>query len=152
MGIRAIDLLGLVSTLLACLPLASQQGKTQSTCAVEYENHNQIDYGPLTIQELKGTVTDPQKAAMPKVCLAVFTEQGHKLVAVTETDGDGTFSFQSLPPGRYRLIAKAEPLCAANVPLRVVRRLTRKQVLLVHMEPRGLDTCSHGETVQPKSP
>jgi len=88
---------------------------------------------------------------MPKVCLAVFTEQGHKLAVCGETDAEGGFSFQSVPPGRYRLIATAYPLCAANVPLQVVKRLTTKQVRLVHRKPRGLDTCSYGEAVRPKA-
>ena len=49
---------------------------------VEYENHNQIDYGPLIVQEVKGTIIDPQQVAVPKVCVGIFTEKEHKLVAL----------------------------------------------------------------------
>jgi hypothetical protein len=127
---------------------AAQQRGNSSPCMVEYENHNQIDYGPLIVQEVKGTITDPQQVAVPKVCVGIFTEKEHKLVATTESDADGKFSLQSLPPGRYRLVVNADPLCVANVPLQVVKRQKKKQILQVHMKPRGLDTCSYGEAVK----
>lgn len=152
MNTQTITILAIVAALLVPKATPPPQGKAPSSCTVEYENHNQIDYGPLIVQDVKGTVKDPQQAAMPTVCLGVFTEEGHKLVAVTESDPTGAFSLQGVPPGRYRLIAKAEPLCAANIPLRVVKRVTKKQVLLVHMKPRGLDTCSYGETISSGNP
>lgn len=111
----------------------------------EYENHNQTDYGPLIVQDVKGAITDPQQVAVPKVCVGIFTEKDHKLVATTESDAEGKFSLQSVPPGRYRLVVKADPLCAANVPLQVVKSQKKKQVLHVHMKPRGLDSCSHAD-------
>ena len=124
------------------------QKADSSPCVAEYENHNQIDYGPLVVQDVKGTITDPQQVAVPKVCVGIFTEKGHKLIATTESDADGKFSLQSVPPGRYRLVVKADPLCAANVPLQVVKHQKKKHALLVHMKPRGLDSCSYGEAVQ----
>ncbi len=127
---------------------AAQQRGNSSPCMVEYENHNQIDYGPLIVQEVKGTIIDPQQVAVPKVCVGIFTEKEHKLVATTESDADGKFSLQSLPPGRYRLVVNADPLCAANVPLQVVKRQKKNRILQVHMKPRGLDTCSYGEAVK----
>ena len=45
--------------------------------------------------------------------------------------------------GANRLVVKADPLCAVNVPLQVVKRQEKKQVLQVHMKPRGLDSCSY---------
>jgi Carboxypeptidase regulatory-like domain len=111
----------------------------------EYENHNQTDYGPLVVQEVKGTIKDPQQVAVPKVCAGIFTEKEHKLVATTESDVDGKFSLQSVPPGRYRLVVKVDPLCAANVPIQVVKHQKKKQVLQVHMKPRGLDSCSYAD-------
>jgi hypothetical protein len=148
MSYRKMILLILVLVSSTARPLAAHQERNSPPCTVEYENHNQIDYGPLIVQEVKGTITDPQQAAMPKVCVAVFTEKEHKLIATTESDMDGKFSVQNLPPGRYRLIAKADSLCPANVPLRIVKPQKRKLVeLRVHMKPRGLDTCSYGEVV-----
>jgi|SRR5712671_1243160 len=126
---------------------AAQKGDSLP-CIAEYEDHNLTDYGPLVVQEVKGTITDPQRVAVPKVCVAVFTEKEHKTVVRAESDAEGKFSMPSIPPGRYRLIVKADPLCAANVPLRVVKHQKKKNALQVHMKPRGLDTCSYGETVQ----
>ena len=126
-------------------PLFAQQTPDSSPCKVEYENHNQIDYGPLIVQEVKGTITNPQQGAVPKVCVGIFTEKDHKLVAATRSDADGMFSLQGVPPGRYRLVVKADPLCAANVPLHVLKSQKKKQVLRVHMEPRGLDSCSYAD-------
>ncbi len=113
---------------------------------VEYENHNQIDYGPLVIRDVMGTVTDSQP--VPKACIGVFTGTDHKLVTTTESDEDGRFSLPDLSPGRYRLVVKADPLCAANVSIEVVKHQKKNKVLQVHMKPRGLDSCSYGEVVQ----
>jgi hypothetical protein len=140
MSIKAIAAVALL-----VLPLAAQEQGRSSTCIVQYENHNQIDYGPLVVQDVKGSITDSQQVAVPKVCVGIFTQEDHKLVATTKSDADGKFSLQSVPPGRYRLVVKADPLCAANVPLRVVNRQEKKQILQVHMKPRGLDSCSYAD-------
>ena len=143
MNTRKLTLLIVAAALLAAPSFAQQKG--DSPCMAEYENHNQVDYGPLIVQEVKGTIMDPQQGAVPKVCVGIFTEKDHKLVATTESDADGKFSLQSVPPGRYRLVVKADPLCAANVPLQVVKHRKKKQVLQVHMKPRGLDSCSYAD-------
>lgn len=140
-GMRA----GVAAVALLVLPLAARGQGHSSPCIVQYENHNQVDYGPLVVQDVKGTIIDPQQVAVPKVCVGIFTEKDHKLVATTESDADGKFSLQSVPPGRYRLVVKADPLCAANVPLQVVKHRKKKQVLQVHMKPRGLDSCSYAD-------
>jgi hypothetical protein len=147
MSNRKLTLLIFAVALLAEPSFAGQQKGESSPCTAEYENHNQIDYGPLIAQEVKGMITDPQQVAVPKVCVGVFTEKEHKLVAAAQSDADGKFSLQSLPPGRYRLVVKADPLCAANVPLQVVKHQKKKQVLQVHMKPRGLDSCSYADLV-----
>jgi hypothetical protein len=146
MSTRKLTLL-IVAAVLLATPSFARQKADSSSCVAEYENHNQTDYGPLIVQEVKGTITDPQQGAVAKVCIGIFTEKDHKLVATTESDAEGKFSLQSVPPGRYRLVVKADPLCAANVPLQVVRRQKKKRALLVHMKPRGLDSCSYGEAV-----
>lgn len=147
MSYRKATLLVFAVAVLAAPSFAAQQ-KGNPRCMVEYENHNQIDYGPLVVQGAVGTVTDSQQGAVPKACVGVFTDTDHKLVTTTETDGDGKFSLPDLSPGRYRLVVKADPLCAANVPLEVVKHQKKKKILQVHMRPRGLDSCSYGEVVQ----
>lgn len=145
MSNRTVVLLTFAAALLAELSHAAQQKVDSSPCTAEYENHNQVDYGPLVVHEVTGAITDRQQVAVPKACVAVFTEKEHKLVAATESDANGKFSLQSLSPGRYRLVVKADPLCAANVPLQVVKRHKEEQVLQVHMKPRGLDSCSYAD-------
>lgn len=147
MSTRNLILIIFVTALLASPSFARQKGAS-SPCTVDYENHNQTDYGPLIVQEVKGTITDPQQGAVSKACVGIFTESDHKLVAATESGADGTFFLGSIPPGRYRLVVKADPLCAANVPLEVVKHQRKTKVLRVHMKPRGLDSCSYGEAVE----
>src|SRR5580704_3401744 len=61
-----------------CLDAA--QG-SDSKCSTAYENHNQIDYGPLKVRtvegrsvlQVQGTRTDLVVGA----CLSLFTEKGH---------------------------------------------------------------------------
>jgi len=144
MSTRKLTLLAVAWAFLV-VPSFAQQKVGSSPCVLEYEDHNQIYYGPLVVQEVMGTITDPGQGAVQKVCIGAFTETDHKLVAATESDADGKFSLQGIPPGRYRLVVKAEPLCAANVPLRVVRNQWKKQVLRVHMKPRGIDSCSYAD-------
>jgi len=126
-------------------PVPVDQQRDSSPCMTEYENNNQADYGPLVIQKVKGAIKDVGQVAVPKACVAVFTEKEHKLLATTESDANGKFSLDGLPPGRYRLVVKSDPLCAANVPLRVVKRGKRNEILQVHMKPRGLDSCSYAD-------
>jgi len=144
MSTRKLTLLIFAAAVLA-EPLFAQQKGNSSPCMAEYENHNQIDYGPLIVQEVKGAITDQEQGAVRKVCVGIFTEKDHKLVATTESDAEGKFSLQNVPPGRYRLVVKADPLCAANVPLQVVKSQKKKKVLHVHMEPRGPDSCSFAD-------
>ena len=143
----------LLSVALLVMPsFAAQQKGDSSRCTAEYENHNQVDYGPLIVQKVTGTITDPQQIAMAKVCVAIFTEKQHRLLATTESDEEGKFSLKSVPPGQYRLVAKADPLCGASVPLRVVKHQNKRRALHLHMKPRGLDACSYGETIQAEKP
>ena len=55
--------------------------KTDAVCKdLAYENRNQTDYGPRGTA-IRGTAKDSQGVAIPKVCVGVFTETEHKLVA-----------------------------------------------------------------------
>ncbi len=56
-------------------------------------------YGSIT-----GTVTDPQKAAMPGVTVTA-TNAGTTLAAEAITDAAGNYAFRNLPPGTYDLKA-----------------------------------------------
>ena len=137
---------GLLFLMLLAAPWAPAQNPAQD-CTPAYENHNQIDYGPLVFGRLTGRAVDPSSFQMPGVCSGLFTERNHKLVATASSDENGNFKFGVVPPGRYRLVAHADGLCAANVPLRIVRGKSspKNRELVLHMKPRGIDACSYGD-------
>jgi hypothetical protein len=129
------------------LALAIAAGAQEtSTCKKDtsYENHNQIDYGPLQVQQITGIAKDPRGVALPKVCLFLFTENDHKLIASTATDDKGEFRIEPVAPGKYRLVAKYSWFCSANVPLMVKKRGDKSRTLVLHMRPPAVDTCSFG--------
>ena len=117
--------------------------ETGSACKnLSYENRNQTDYGPLHVAAVRGVAKDAQGVVIPKACVGVFTEAGHKLVAATQTDDGGQFELNDIPDGAYRLIAKYEGLSTANAKLRIDQRSQSKKSLTVQMRPTGLDMHS----------
>ena len=140
---------------LALLPAAPSVGAQQhdDPCpsSTVYENHNQVDYGPLKVRAVLGTgeveigdKTQPGKTVLG-ACLSLFTEKEHKLVSSTTADSDGHFNFAAVPVGRYRLVARADSFCTANIPIEVVKSSRRKTRIVVHFRPASIDTCSYGE-------
>jgi len=109
---------------------------------LSYENRNQTDYGPLHVGTVRGVAKDAQGVVIPKACVGVFTEAGHKLVATTQTDDGGQFELNHIPDGAYRLIAKYEGFSTANAKLQIEQRSRSKKSLTVQMRPSGLDTRS----------
>lgn len=139
----------LLAIAFAAMPL-TVSGQQKEPCAgASYQDGNQVDYGPLTIQNMTGQVADFQQVPIPKACVALFTESGHTLVTAVETDGQGQFSLPRVRPGRYRLVILNEPLCPANAKVRVVRRLKNQVRLRGHMKPRGVDDCSYIDLAKP---
>jgi hypothetical protein len=63
-------------------------------------------YAQSTTGAIVGTVTDPSSAAVPNVRLTA-TEESSNLVAQTQSDARGGYSFPSLRPGIYRVTAEA---------------------------------------------
>jgi len=124
------------------LPADAQSG---SSCSNEaYENHNQVDYGPLNISRVDGYATDPSGAPVPKACVLLFAEKDHSLVSKAETDSDGHFNLTRVKNGRYRLVVKSYGFCTANVPIRLTAGAGGKQ-LAVHMKMGTVDSCSYGD-------
>lgn len=148
-------IIGLIA--LCWISLAQNSG-TLSSYSTDYENRNQIDYGPLKVSAVQGwsviRVADhDENFGAPGAWYGLFTETEHKLLSSVSADSTGHFSFQRVPPGRYRLVAKTQNLCAANVPLVVVKRKpSHNTYLLIHFSPSGVDTCSYGELVRRSSP
>jgi len=113
---------------------------------VVYESHNQIDPRRLKLHSISGTATDDGRALIPAVIIGLFTDLGHKLIATTLTDSKGEFAMAHVSPGKYRLVAKFDGFCPANVPILVesTNLLTSGKSLKLHMRPGGIDTCSFG--------
>jgi hypothetical protein len=109
-----------------------------------YENHNQIDPTPLKVSQIRGAVVGPDGAIVPHASVLIFTEQDHRLIAKTFSDSEGHFSLAKPKNGRYRLVVKLYGLCPANVPI-AVRTWTDKKQMVVHMNVRGIDSCSYAE-------
>jgi hypothetical protein len=135
-------------------PCLAQQNNAE--CSTVYENHNQIDYGPLKVAFIEGTsaiqVGPPVKGAaesgesgVPGACFVLFTEKDHKLVTSVKADSKGRFELRDVGPGRYRLVARAEGFCTANIPLEVVKSSGRPAEIRVYFRFPGIDVCSTGE-------
>jgi uncharacterized surface anchored protein len=149
----AVLSLGVVLLLAGKPCLAEPQGSDSSECSTTYENHNQIDYGPLKIHAIRGTnliqVGSEKQPGAPGACFVLFTESDHKLVARVKAGPDGHFELKDVAPGRYRLIARLNGFCTANIPVEVAKSSRRKTEIVVHFRPRGIDTCSYGELAAP---
>lgn len=138
-------------------PCFAQQKDNPSQCSTVYENHNQTDYGPLKVRVVEGTsviqVGTQEQPGAAVACFALFTEKDHKLVATAKADSQGRFELRDVAPGRYRLVARAEGLCTANIPLELLRpSAVSKTEILVHFRPTGIDTCSYGEVAPKHTP
>jgi hypothetical protein len=116
---------------------------TTSRVQMTYQDRNQVDYGPLRVGVAKGRVRDDAGVAIPSVCLGLFSEPDHKLVATTQTDVKGAFRFRHVASSRYRIVAKYEGFCPANAILLV--QPTARRSLRIHMKPAAIDTCSYVE-------
>lgn len=117
---------------------------------VKYEHQNQIDSPVFRIGMARGTASDPQGVAIPGLCVGIFTETEHKLVAANATNEKGAFEIKDVPPGDYRLVAQYAGFCPANVRIRVQPRSRGKKRLIVHMKPASIDSCSYGELAKTK--
>lgn len=109
-----------------------------------YENHNQVDYSPLRVRNVKGIVVDFDGAIIPAVCVARFDEANHKFMSAVETNEKGEFALSGIPEGLYRLVAKYDGFSVANVRVRI-GGYPRQHKLRVKMRPSGIDTGSYVE-------
>lgn len=120
-----------------------------------YENRNQVDPPPLVVSALFGRafveIGDPAEHVDPAtgLCLGLFTEGKHRLIASSISDQEGRFRFPRPAAGRYRLVGLGAGLCTVNVRLQVVASLRRKgpkqQRIVLHMRPPGIDRCSYAD-------
>src|ERR1043165_8654369 len=108
-------------------PATSQQRGSPCGTRAKYESKNQVDPPPLIVSAVKGKVIsetgEPATEIGPvdTACIALFTENGHKLKAAVAADSEGRFELDGIPSGRYRLVVHSDLFCVANVPLRVTK-------------------------------
>ena len=98
----------------------------------------QLGYKPVSVRVVSGQVLDESEAEMPQVCLGLFTEQNHNLVASAVTDDEGRFQFGGIPAGKYRLVVRVSGFYVADVPVRVLNgsrgRAKRSKPIIVYMQ------------------
>jgi len=133
---------------LAGLLVAGYAGRAQTapTTAPTYVDENTPDPAPLKLRDLEGVVRGLGGDPMSRASVALFTEQGHNLVASTMSDKDGKFKFNNVDKGLYRVVVRVAGLCPANVPIVLEGSLLAHHKLVVTMRAKDIDTCSYGTT------
>jgi hypothetical protein len=109
-----------------------------------YMDENGTDPAPLNLRELEGKVVGLGGDPMPQTVVALFNENGHSLVATVKADREGKFHFDRVDKGLYRVVARVEGLCPANIPIKIESSMFAKHKLIITMRPKDLDTCSYG--------
>jgi hypothetical protein len=109
-------------------------------------DENQPDPAPLKLRDLEGVVRGLGGDPMSMASVALFTEQGHALVASTTSNKDGKFKFNKVDKGLYRVVVRVPGLCPANVPIVLEGSLLAHHKLVVTMQAKDIDTCSYGTT------
>ncbi len=110
---------------------------------MSYEHRNQVDYGPIKVNSVRGTVRDFNKVPIPNACIGIFSESSHKLIAAAGSSKNGYFEIKGIPDGDYRLVIKYAAFCPANAKLRLESHSQHYKPLVVHMEAGGIDSCSY---------
>jgi hypothetical protein len=131
---------------------SAQSLRGQNCKEMAYGHENQIDPCPIELRQVKGKILDPNGTVMPRVCVGIFTQPEHKLVRYAETDETRLFALDmtGLPKGEYRFVGQAPYFCPANVLIRYKSRSHHKTAVVVHMNVRGIDTCSYVERARNK--
>jgi hypothetical protein len=128
----------------------AQQTAPSCPNPIAYESHNQITPPPLSLRKISGRAVASDGVSVSNVCLGLYTEKDHRLVASAVADNEGYFQIRKIPAGRYRLAVKDRygGFCTANVPIRISawpRSVLARKRLVIHMRPAAIDTCSYGD-------
>jgi Carboxypeptidase regulatory-like domain len=112
-----------------------------------YRDVNQIDT-KIRVRQMRGFAVDKQDIRVPGVCVGLFTDSDHKLIAAVKTSADGAFEFQKVRKGSYRLVVEYEAFGTANSVVTLGWRGATSMV--VRMQARGIDTTSYVEGSVPR--
>jgi hypothetical protein len=119
-------------------------GQTAPAAASGYVDESQPDPAPLKMRGVEGKVHGLGGDAMARATVSLFTELEHALVATVVTDRDGKFRFAKVDKGLYRVVARVEGLCPANIPIKVESSLVAHREIEITMQPKDIDRCSYG--------
>jgi hypothetical protein len=128
---------------LVVLSIGGRSVRAQEPASKTYVDENSKDPDPLKIDGVEGRVQGLGGDRMPRVTVLLFTD-GRTLVASAMTDKDGKFRFDKVDHGLYRVVAKSDGLCPANIPVDVESSLIKHKKLVITMQPKDIDTCSYG--------
>ena len=132
---------GVCGLLATGMGVRGQAAAPDATAA--YVDENPTPPKVLKLDGLEGIVRGLGGDALPMAKVALFSEDGHALVASAVTDKDGKFRFK-VDKGLYRVVARVEGLCPANVPVKVESSVLAKHKLVITMVAKDIDTCSYG--------
>jgi hypothetical protein len=127
-----------------CSSIRAQQ-RRPDCASMPYEDHNQIDYGPLRVTSVRGTVKAVDNYPVFQACVGIFTEHGEKLLATGAANEAGDFVIPSLPNGTYRLVLTSKGFCSANVVVVLKNKPHGKKKLIAVVKPSAVDACSYIE-------
>jgi Carboxypeptidase regulatory-like domain len=125
-------------------PLAALAAEQPCDKTTPYEDHNQVDYGPLQVQRISGTVIDPGGVVIPGACILAFSESDHRFIAAVKSGKGGQFALSDISPGAYRLVSRYDGFSVANARVEV-GRFSGRRTIVVKMRPAGLDAGSYIE-------
>jgi len=128
----------------AALGQGSVPVTTPAAAAPTYVDENPSTPAPVKMRDLQGHVRDLGGMAISHATVSLFTEDGHTLVASMLSDKNGEFQFKNVAKGLYRVVARVEGLCPANVPVSVGSSLLANRRLEITMRSKDIDTCSYG--------
>lgn len=123
---------------------APATGLATSASVTAYVDENQTDPAPLKLRDVDGSVRGLGGDGMSRASVSLFTEQGHALIQTVVSDRDGKFRFSKVDKGPYRIVARVDGLCTANIPILVESSLFAHRKLVITMRPKDIDTCSYG--------
>jgi hypothetical protein len=120
-------------------------GQSNAVPVPTYVDENATDPAPLKLDGLSGQVQGLGGDPMPRAVVSLFSEQTpHVLIASTNSGRDGKFKFDKIAKGFYRVIARVDGLCTANIPVKIESSLLAGRRLIITMRPKDIDTCSYG--------
>jgi hypothetical protein len=123
---------------------AAGSGQTAPATTPAYVDENQPDPAPLKLRDVDGSVRGLGGDGMSRASVSLFTEAGHALIGTVVSDKDGKFRFGKVDKGLYRIVARVEGLCTANIPILVESSLLAHRKVVITMRPKDIDTCSYG--------